>query len=102
MGIKEVLEKFKERRQRLKEYEDELRLRKTAEQRMKTGQERDLENFMEQKRQEKIKEMVTNMKRQKEKEFWITKSDKTINVTKGYNNGLFSGNQLNMRTGLFR
>ena len=102
MGIKELLQRYKENKERLKDYEDELRLRRIAEQKMKTGQERDLEDFMEQKRQEKIREMVTQIKRQKEKDFWITKSDKTINVTKGYNNGLFSGTQLNMKTGLFR
>lgn len=101
MGIKELLQKFKERKERLSEYENELRLRRIAEQRMKSGQERELEGIMEEKRQEKIKEMVTNMKRQKEKEFWITRTDKTINVNRGYNNGLFSGTQLNMKTGLF-
>ena len=102
MGIKELLQKYKEKRARLSEYENELRTRKMAEQRMKTGQERDLEDMMEEKRQERIKEMVTNMKRNKQKDFWITKQDNTINVNRGFRNNLFEGNQLNMRTNLFR
>jgi hypothetical protein len=56
MGIKEVLQRYGEKRKRLKEYEDDLRLRKTAEDRMKTGQERDLESYMEKQRQERIKQ----------------------------------------------
>lgn len=70
MGIKEVLQKYGERRRKLKEYEDELRIRKTAEERMKSSQERDLEDFYEKERQKKIKEKLIDFKRKEVKSFW--------------------------------
>ena len=70
MGIKEALQKYGEKRKRLKEYEDELRMRKTAEDRMKTGQERDLEEYQEKARQERIKQQVRIHKEREMKEFW--------------------------------
>lgn len=65
-----MLQRFGEKRKRLKEYEDELRLRKTAEERMKTSQERDLEDYMEKSRQERIKQQVRIFKEKERKEFW--------------------------------
>lgn len=70
MGLKEALQRYGEKRKRLKEYEDELRLRKTAEERMKTGQERDLEGYVEKQRQERIKQQVRIFKAKERKEFW--------------------------------
>ena len=70
MGLKEALVRFGEKRKKIKEYEDELRMRKTAEERMKTAQERDLEGFMEEARQKRIKKKVSEFKQKKMKEFW--------------------------------
>ena len=70
MGLKEALIKYGEKRKRLKEIEDELRLRKTAEERMKTSQERDLEEYLEKERQKRIKEKVSMFKNKEMKEFW--------------------------------
>lgn len=70
MGIKELLQRQGENRRRLKEYEDELRMRKTAENRMKTSQERDLEEYLEKARQERIKQQVRIHREREMKEFW--------------------------------
>jgi hypothetical protein len=78
MGLKEVLAKYGEKRRRLKDMQDELRLRKTAEDRMKTGQERDLEDYMEKDRQKKIKEQVKVFKSREMKEFWASPYKSTI------------------------
>lgn len=82
MGIKEVLQRYGEKRKRLKEYEDDLRLRKTAEDRMKTGQERDLESYMEKQRQERIKQQVKMFKEKEMKEFWSSPYKQNIKPQK--------------------
>lgn len=72
MGIKEILQQYGERRRKLKEYEEELRLRKTAEQRMKSSEERDLEDYVEKERQKQIKEKLKQYKQKATREWWAS------------------------------
>lgn len=80
-----MLQKYGERRKKLKEYEDELRIRKTAEERMKTSDERDLEDYMEKERQKRIKTQVQIFKQKARKDFWASPYKQNLPVQR---NGL--------------
>jgi hypothetical protein len=82
MGIKEVLKNYGEKRKRLKEYEDELRIRKTAEERMKSSNERDLEEHIEKDRQERIKQQLSMYKERDMKRFWASPYKQNIKPQK--------------------
>ena len=68
--IKEFLEKIKDRKQMQKEIETEHHVMKKIQQRAKSANERELEKFMEEKRQKIIEAKVKAMRKEKLSEFW--------------------------------
>lgn len=55
MGIKDFLNKRIERKDRIREMEEETRISQAVEQKMKSPEERELEDFMKRERQKQIK-----------------------------------------------
>jgi len=72
MGFKEILSrigsKSKERKKALSQLQDQIRLQKIAEDRMKSSNERELERFMNEEREEQIKEQLDFMRKKRQKD----------------------------------
>ena len=72
MGFKEILEKIgekkKERKRKFKEMEENFRLRKMLEDRQKSANERELERFQNEEREENVKEALDFYRRKREKD----------------------------------
>lgn len=68
MGLKEFIQKLVDRKEKYKELEENFRLNKKLEERQKTSNERELERFWEEKRQEKIKRELEFMRKQRNHE----------------------------------
>lgn len=90
MGLKEFLKKRRERAGKLKEIQEEIRLNEMARQRMKTPQERDLERFLEEERQKKIKMQVQKFKEKRKGNMLKGSLGDTKNIFKGHKNILHS------------
>lgn len=52
--LKELLNKFRERKQAMQQVDDDYRINKTLEQRRKSANERELERYFEEQRQKQI------------------------------------------------
>jgi hypothetical protein len=70
MALKDLLKKIGERNGRLKEIQEEMRLQKMAEDRLKTADERELERFLKEKRQAQIKSELVKFRKEKNDDFW--------------------------------
>lgn len=55
MGIRDFLNRIREKRLRYKQYSEDMKVQEDYEQRKKTANERELERFMEEERQKKVK-----------------------------------------------
>jgi len=70
MGFKDILnkigEKSRERKELLSNMQEQLRLRKLAEDRMKSSNERELEQLMNEDREEAIKEKLEYMRKKRD------------------------------------
>lgn len=69
MGVKDLLQRIAEKKRRVKEIEHQMRIQKQAEDRLKTSEERELEKFLEERRQKQIKRNVDTFRKQKTQEF---------------------------------
>lgn len=71
MGIiQNLLEKLKSRKAKYAEAEEDLRIHKKLEQRQLSSNERELNSYLEEERQRKIKSMVEQFRKKKRDEFW--------------------------------
>jgi len=116
MGVKEILrkwaEKNTEKKGRFKELEEEYLMNKKLEEKQKSANERELERYMEEAREKRIKVNLEKFRKQQKKEFWssnmmnnkqtsILKEDKPIlkekNIFKMKGNMFMKGNMLNSK-----
>jgi len=63
--IKKIGEKNKERREKIRLLDEEIRLKKLVEDRMKSANERELERFIEEERQDNIKKVLDKMRKKR-------------------------------------
>jgi len=70
MGIKEILQKFHEKKARLNEIQEEERLHKMAYDRTKSPHERELEVFLKEEREKEIKKQLDYFRKKRAKEIW--------------------------------
>ncbi|HDK25983.1 MAG TPA: hypothetical protein ENG48_02670 [Candidatus Atribacteria bacterium] len=72
MGLKEIIqnlgEKQKARKEKIRLLDEEIRLQKLVQDRMKSANERELERFMEENRQENIKKMLEVMRKKRQRD----------------------------------
>lgn len=68
--IKELLEKLKQRKAKLKDAEEDVRIQKIIEQKQKNANERELESYLEEERQKRIKLDLDKYHKKKQDEFW--------------------------------
>ena len=66
--LKELLERIRERKAREKEYEADLRIQHRVNDRMQSPDERELNGYMEEERQRRIKEQVMQFRQKKKDE----------------------------------
>lgn len=86
MSLKEFLKKRAERGNELKQMLEERRLEKMANDRMKTPQERELEDFLERKRQSEIKNHLAKFHEQERKQIFSGGIMGKDNMFKGHKN----------------
>jgi len=70
MGLKELIHKVsernKERKEKIRLLDEELRLQKLVQDRMKSANERELERFMKEEREEQIKKALDVMRKRRQ------------------------------------
>lgn len=64
--IKKMGEKSRERKEKIKALDEDIRLKKLVEDRQKSANERELERFLQEKRESQIKEQLEEMRKQKD------------------------------------
>lgn len=70
MAIKDFIDKWKARNLRVKELEEEDRAQTKVLTKKKNSNERELERFMEEERQETIKQQLDEFRRKRQEELW--------------------------------
>jgi len=70
MGLREILQKFTAKREKLKELQENRKVQQIAVEREKNSNERELERFMEERRQANIKKQLEEFRKQKTEEMW--------------------------------
>jgi transketolase len=55
MGLKTILERFRNKKEKYKEYAEDMNIQKKYEERLKSSNERELERFMKEEREDSIK-----------------------------------------------
>jgi len=88
MGFKEIVSKLgsksKERKEVLKNMEQQARFQKITEDRMKSSNERELERFMQEEREDEIKEALKVMRKRRENDIKFNHNPlDTPNITSG-------------------
>jgi len=111
MGFKDFLARTMEKRRRMKEYEEDLKIQRQAQEKLKPANERELERFQEEERQEQIKKALEGYRKKQQKDLWhsnIFKREKSILAQDKSvltdNKKLFSmrGNNLKSNMGFFK
>ena len=74
--LKQLLQKFRERKEAMGEIEDDYRINKTLEQRRKNSNERELEKYFEEQRQKQIAAKLTQIRKKRNEIAW--KGEKNI------------------------
>lgn len=79
MGLKEllarVIEKRREKAEALKNMESQVRMERSVHERFKSSNERELERFLEEARQKKIKEQLDLHRDQVQRDWWSSKNN---------------------------
>ena len=71
MGLlSDFIQRWKERKAKSKEIEEDTRIRERIIEKRKSANERELEGYLEEERQKQIKEQVEHFRRQKRDELW--------------------------------
>lgn len=108
MGLMNLLRKFSEnkniKKEKMKEAEDELRIRQTIEERQKSVNRRELERYLKENEEEQIKKMLEKERAKRQRELWSGKSsiinDKK-NIMKDQNQILKQKNIFKNETNIF-
>lgn len=83
--ISEILEKFRNKKRKFQETQEDFRISKLVEEREKTANERELERFMEEERQKNIKIHLDSFRKKRQHEI------NSMNILKGKN--IFKGHK---------
>jgi hypothetical protein len=86
MGIKEIISAMREgkieKNKKFHELEEDFLLRKKLEERQKSANERELERYMKEQREDSIKKQLETFRKRKQDELWhnnfLLKKDKSI------------------------
>ena len=100
MGIKEVLAKMAERKNKFKELEEDFQLRKKLEDRQKSANERDLERYLKEQREDEIKKSLESFRKKQADDFWASNQLSKNNMSKNQNNILKQKNIFKLNSGL--
>ena len=68
--LQDFIQRWKERKAKSKDMEDEVRIQKSIVQKQKTANERELEGYLEEERQKAITAEVKRFREQKRQEHW--------------------------------
>lgn len=74
MGLKEIIEKLRGnsyKKQRMKELQTELQVRTSLENRQKSANERELEGYMKEDREARIKKQLDHVRKQRLNQYFI-------------------------------
>lgn len=93
MSLKDFLQRRMQKAKMLKDAQEQLRVSKTVEQRTKTPNERDLEDFLEKERQKKIKVELQGFRDKERREMFSGGLNAEKNVFKGHKN-ILAGKKL--------
>lgn len=83
MGLREMFAKANEKKKRFKQMQEEVRLQKMVEDRMKSSNEREYERYLEEQRQEKIKIELDKFRKQQQDDLWHKDVISQKNIFKG-------------------
>lgn len=96
--VKGVGENKQELKRKLKDAEQDMKIQKILTERQKSSNERDLENRLERKRQERIKEELDKLRKEDTKELWKSKNS----VLKSQKNILSGGRSILKERNIFK
>jgi|TARA_R100000093_G_scaffold70867_2_gene45018 hypothetical protein len=103
MGLRDLLDRFKERKSQLKHAQDDDMVQTTVVQRKKSANERELERFNEEEREKNIKIQLERIRKQKRDEFFHGPSLlKQKNIFKGHDNILTDNKKLMSNDNMFK
>jgi len=68
--IRDLINKFKEKGEKQKVYEEEIRIQERVAEKRKSANERELEGYMKEAREAQIKKQVERIRRQKMNNLW--------------------------------
>ena len=84
MGIKEALKSLFSKNERFKEMEQELRFQKKLEDRQKSSDEREVEAFLEKRRQEQLHNQVRQIHEFEKRKHWNGGFGNSSNIFQGH------------------
>lgn len=100
MGIKDIIERLKQKSAKFKEMEEDYRLKKKLEQKQKSSNERELERFYEEEKQQKIKDQLAKFRKKRQGEGMKTTILQGKNIFKEDGHNILKSDKLNMKTNL--
>ena len=78
MGLKDIIRKFTEKKeiskQKLKEAEEEIRINRIITERQKSSNERELDRYMKERREEQIKKTLEGIRKKETHDSWSGKN----------------------------
>lgn len=84
MGIKDVLKSLFQKDERFKEMEREMRFQKKLEDRQKSSDEREVEAFLEKRRQEQLHNQVKQIHEFEKRKHWSSGFGNSNNIFQGH------------------
>ena len=96
--LKELLNKFRERKAAMSNIDQDYRINKTLEQRRKTADERELERYMEEERQKQISLQLQQIRKKKNEMAWRGENNilNEPNILKGHHSILTDNKNMNI------
>lgn len=94
MGIREIWDRFTQKKDRFKDMQEQEHLTKILEERKKSANERELDSYMEERRQANIKSQIDRIRKQKQREMWHKNIFKGKNLFNGPSTILNNNNKL--------
>lgn len=107
MTLKDIIGKLYNKKEKFKEMEDEVHFQRRIQEKMKSADERELERYIEENRQARIKAQLGKIRKDKQKAMWHGKTALDApNVIVGHKNlmrqpNIFVHNQMSREKELF-
>ncbi len=102
MGIKEFLRNRLSKTERFKEAEEERKINRLLDEREKSSNERELERYWREKREEQIKQQLDGIRKQRTREMWESNIFKQKNIMKGHQPIMTSENMFMGKSNMFK